>query len=155
MAETPGSSTVSTKLQRIAMLAKQAPDTALTTLSHPIDEDWLLEAYRRTRKDGARGVDGQDAEQYTANLQENLQNLLERAKAGTYHAPPVRRVHIPKGDGPKTRPIGCQHSRTKCCSARLPWCWRRSMSRIFWTARMASDPDDRRTKRYDCCGTRR
>ena len=102
MAETPGSTTVSTKLHRIAMLAKQAPDTALTTLAHHIDEDWLREAYRRTRKDGARGVDGQDAEKYAANLQ----GLLERAKAGTYRAPPLRRVHIPKGDGNKTRPIG-------------------------------------------------
>lgn len=106
MAETPGSTTVSTKLHRIAMLAKQAPDTALTTLAHHIDEDWLREAYRRTRKDGARGIDGQDAERYAANLQGNLQGLLERAKAGTYRAPPLRRVHIPKGDGNKTRPIG-------------------------------------------------
>ena len=106
MAETPGSTTVSTKLQRIAMLAKQAPDTALTTLAHHIDLDWLREAYRRTRKDGATGVDGRDAQTYAANLMENLQGLLERAKAGTYRAPPVRRVHIPKGDGTKTRPIG-------------------------------------------------
>ena len=30
---------------------------------------------------------------------------VERFKSGTYHAPPVRRVHIPKGQG-KTRPIG-------------------------------------------------
>ncbi|MDF2435235.1 MAG: RNA-directed polymerase, partial [Mucilaginibacter sp.] len=35
-----------------------------------------------------------------------LRSLLERAKSGTYHAPPVRRVHIPKGDGSQTRPIG-------------------------------------------------
>ncbi len=27
-------------------------------------------------------------------------------KSGTYHAPPVRRVHIPKGTGNETRPIG-------------------------------------------------
>ncbi len=27
-------------------------------------------------------------------------------KSGTYRAPPVRRVHIPKGDGSETRPIG-------------------------------------------------
>src|SRR5260370_705625 len=32
--------------------------------------------------------------------------LWERAKSGTYDAPPVRRVHIPKGTGPETRPIG-------------------------------------------------
>jgi len=39
-------------------------------------------------------------------LEGNLRALLERAKSGTYRAPPVRRVHIPKGDGKQTRPIG-------------------------------------------------
>jgi RNA-directed DNA polymerase len=79
---------------------------AFTTLAHHIDLDWLTEAYRRTRKDGATGVDGQTAEAYAANLEGNLRSLLDRAKSGTYRAPPVRRVHIPKGDGSQTRPIG-------------------------------------------------
>lgn len=79
---------------------------AFTTLSHHIDIKWLFEAYRRTRKDGAPGVDGMIAEQYEADLESNLRSLLERAKSGTYVAPPVRRVHIPKGDGSQTRPIG-------------------------------------------------
>jgi group II intron reverse transcriptase/maturase len=77
-----------------------------TTLAHHIDIDWLREAHRRTRKGGARGVDGQSANEYAANLEGNLRSLLERAKSGTYRAPPVRRVHIPKGDGKQTRPIG-------------------------------------------------
>jgi group II intron reverse transcriptase/maturase len=77
-----------------------------TSLNHHIDLEWLHEAYERTRKDGAVGVDGQTAEAYAANLQENLQSLLDRAKTGTYQAPPVRRVHIPKGTGGDTRPIG-------------------------------------------------
>jgi group II intron reverse transcriptase/maturase len=79
---------------------------ALTTLAHHIDIVWLMEAYRRTRKDGATGVDRQTAEQYAANLEGNLRSLLDRAKSGTYRAPPVRRVHIPKGSGAETRPIG-------------------------------------------------
>lgn len=95
---------VSTKLQRIAELARQI-DGPLTSLSHHIDLDWLREAWRRTRKDGAVGVDGQTAQAYEANLEGNLQSLLNRAKSGTYKAPPVRRVHIPKGRH-KTRPIG-------------------------------------------------
>lgn len=100
------SQTVSTKLQRIAELARKLPDRPLTTLAHHIDLEWLREAHRRTRKDGAPGTDGQTAEQYEANLEGNLRALLERAKSGTYRAPPVRRVHIPKGDGSQTRPIG-------------------------------------------------
>jgi len=78
---------------------------AFTTLAHHIDLDWMKEAFERTRKDGATGVDGQSAEQYAANLEGNLRSLVERAKSGQYRAPPVRRVHIPKGDG-KTRPLG-------------------------------------------------
>lgn len=102
----PSPRTVSTKLERIAKLAKEAPDMAFTSLSHHIDIDWMYEAYRRTRKDGATGVDGQTAAEYEANLEANLQSLLNRAKSGEYRAPPVRRVHIPKGDGSQTRAIG-------------------------------------------------
>lgn len=106
MAETQTSVDVFTKLERVAKLAKDAPNMAFRNLAHHIDIDWLREAYRRTRKDGARGVDGQSAESYAANLEENLQVLLNRAKSGTYRAPPVRRVHIPKGSGTDTRPLG-------------------------------------------------
>jgi group II intron reverse transcriptase/maturase len=105
-AERLGSSTVLTKLQRIAELARQQPPMVLTTLAHHIDLEWLREAFRRTRKDGATGVDGQTAAEYAVNLDANLALLLERAKSGTYRAPPVRRVHIPKGSGPETRALG-------------------------------------------------
>lgn len=97
---------VSTKQARIAQLAKQMPDKAMHSLSRHMDLAWLREAFRRTRKDGAPGVDGQTADDYAENLGQNLSSLLDRAKSGTYRAPPVRRVHIPKGDGSKTRPIG-------------------------------------------------
>jgi len=107
MAETQGSKTVSTKLKRIAEIAKRMPGVALTSLSHHMDMEWMREAYRRTRKDGAVGVDEQTAAEYAVNLEGNLASLLDRAKSGDhYRAPPVRRVHIPKGDGKKTRPIG-------------------------------------------------
>jgi RNA-directed DNA polymerase len=106
MTETSSFSTISTKLHRIAKLAGEAPQLAFTTLAHHMDEAFLLEAYRRTRKDAAAGVDGQSAEEYAANLEENLRSLLDRAKSGKYRAPPVRRVQIPKSDGSKTRPIG-------------------------------------------------
>jgi RNA-directed DNA polymerase len=97
---------VSTKCQRIAELARQAPQMGFTSLAHHIDLHWLYEAYQRTRPDGAPGVDGQTIRDYNANLGANLRSLLERAKSGTYRAPPVRRVHIPKGTGDETRPIG-------------------------------------------------
>jgi len=101
----PSPTTTSTKVQRIATLARDAPDMAFTSLSHHVDIEFLHEAYRRTRKNGAAGVDGQTAAEYAENLEDNLQSLLNRFKSGTYRAPPVKRAHIPKGKG-KTRPIG-------------------------------------------------
>jgi group II intron reverse transcriptase/maturase len=95
---------VSTKLQRIAELARRRPTEALTTLGHHIDVEFLTEAFRRTRKDGAPGIDGVTADGYAADLEANLAALLERVRVDQYRAPPVRRKHIPKDGG--TRPIG-------------------------------------------------
>lgn len=107
MSGAPNPGSISTKLEQIAKRAKEMSGVSFNTLAHHIDIEWLREAYRRTRKDGAVGVDGQTAEEYAAKLEENLRSLLDRAKSGDhYRAPPVRRVHIPKGDGSKTRPIG-------------------------------------------------
>jgi RNA-directed DNA polymerase len=106
MTATSSADRISTKLARIAELARQGPGMVFTTLFHHVDMDWMREAHRRTRKDGAVGVDGQDAAAFAVDLEGNLQRLLDAAKSGTYRAPPVRRVHIPKGDGSQTRPIG-------------------------------------------------
>jgi retron-type reverse transcriptase len=97
--------TVSTKCQRIAELAKRDPGCSFTSLAHLIDQAWLKRAYHRTRKDAAAGIDGTTAKAYEQDLEENLGRLLEAAKSGSYHAPPVKRVWIPKGDG-QQRPIG-------------------------------------------------
>jgi RNA-directed DNA polymerase len=104
--ETPISGTVSTRLQRIADLAREAPGRAFLSLSHHIDLELLREAFRRTRKDGATGVDGRTGKEYEEDLEANLQSLLDRFKSARYQAPPVRRTYVPKGDGNKTRPIG-------------------------------------------------
>ena len=100
-------SLVYTKQQRIAQLAEQSPEMVFTSLAYHMDIEWLEEAYKRTRKNGAAGVDGVTAEEYEANLQENLRSLLDRAKSGSYQAPPVKRAYIPKGQGVgELRPIG-------------------------------------------------
>ena len=106
MSETQFSGSISTRLKRIAEMAKRSPGKAFVSLNHHIDLELLKQAYRRTRKDGAVGVDGQTAEEYAERLEDNLRSLLERAKSGSYRAPPVRRVHIPKGNGKETRPLG-------------------------------------------------
>jgi len=97
---------VSTVQQRIAAVAQRTPKIAFTSLAHYINLEWLIEAFHRTRKGGAAGIDDVTGKQYAENLHENLQNLLDRLKSGTYKAPPVKRKHIPKGTSGETRPIG-------------------------------------------------
>ena len=98
---------VSTKQRRIATLAKQSPEMAFTSLAYLMDLDWLFEAYHQTRKNKAAGVDGVTAAEYEQDLEGNLQRLVARAKSGSYRAPPVRRVYIPKGTSTtEVRPIG-------------------------------------------------
>jgi retron-type reverse transcriptase len=82
-----------------------------------MDINWLREAFRRTRKDGAKGVDGQTGADYEVDLENNLLSLLNRAKTGdTYKAPPVRRTYIPKADGTE-RPLGIPTISSNCVPA--------------------------------------
>ena len=107
MTRTLSQEIILTRQHKLARLAQMEPKVVLTTLAHHIDIEWLHEAYQRTRKDAAVGVDGVTAQQYEAALEENLASLLVRFKTGRYRAPAVRRVHIPKEGTPKkTRPIG-------------------------------------------------
>jgi group II intron reverse transcriptase/maturase len=105
MGDTPGSQTISTKLQRIATQAEHYPEMVFNNLYHLIDVAFLREAYRRTRKDRAPGVDKVTAKDYATNLEGNLRDLHERLRDNRYVAPPVERVWIDKDDG-KQRPIG-------------------------------------------------
>ncbi len=105
MSETLCSGNVTTKLQRIAELARKHPTRVFSSVSHVIDLEWMREAYRRTRKDGAAGVDGRTAAEYAKDLEANLSALAWKVREGSYRPPPVLRAHIPKANG-KTRPIG-------------------------------------------------
>lgn len=98
-------SSISTKLQRVAEVSRDRPQMVWTTLAHHIDEDLLRYSHRCIRKSGATGVDGVTAAEYASDLEANLASLRQRFRSGTYRAPPVRRVYIPKGKG-KRRPIG-------------------------------------------------
>jgi RNA-directed DNA polymerase len=94
-----------TKWHWIVELARRKLGAVLFSLNHVIDFEWMREAYIRTRKDGATGIDGTTAQDYEVNLEANLRDLLERIKSGRYRAPPVRRTYIPKADG-SLRPLG-------------------------------------------------
>ncbi len=105
MVGTKGPSFVLTRLHQIRNLAEKYPDGVLTTLAHHIDPYFLYEAYARMKKDTAAGIDGVTMKEYEKELVENLKNLNERFKSGSYRAPAVRRTYIPKGDG-RMRPLG-------------------------------------------------
>lgn len=94
-----------TSLQRIGQRAKEKPKEKWTTLLSHVTGAVLKEAYQRLRKDAATGVDGVTWHEYGERLDERLAELEDRVHRGSYHPQPVRRVHIPKGDG-STRPLG-------------------------------------------------
>jgi group II intron reverse transcriptase/maturase len=122
MAETPSSGDVFTQRLRIGILAEKHPEMSFTSLNHLLQLETLEDAFHKTRKDGATGVDGQTAQDYEANLQANLQSLLDRAKSGTYQAPPVRRVRIPKDGAPgETRPLGIPTFEDKVLQRAVAW----------------------------------
>ena len=52
-------------------MARMHRDRAFASLHHMLDLEWMLEAYRTTRKDGATGIDGITAADYAENLEAN------------------------------------------------------------------------------------
>lgn len=94
-----------TALQRVGKRAKEKPEEKLTNLLSHIKVPLLNEAYQRLEKHAATGVDKVTWFEYGERLDERLRDLQDRIHRGSYHPQPVRRVHIPKGDG-RTRPIG-------------------------------------------------
>ena len=96
---------MSPQLQKVVDSARREPQGRFPSLAHLIDVPALMRAYHRQRASAAVGVDGMTKEQYGQDLLGNLEDLHARLKAKTYRHQPIRRVHIPKGQG-KTRPIG-------------------------------------------------
>jgi RNA-directed DNA polymerase len=76
------------------------------SLTGRITEDLMLKAFKAVKKNrGAAGIDKMTISMYEKNLSENLASLMRELKQGRYQPAPLRRVHIPKGEG-KTRPLG-------------------------------------------------
>ncbi len=96
---------VSALLDRIGERAKKEKGEQFTNLLSHIKVPLLRQAYMRLRKDAAVGVDGVTWNGYGQDLEAKLLDLQDRVQRGAYHPPPVRRVHIAKGDG-RTRPLG-------------------------------------------------
>jgi len=70
-----------------------------------VNADTLMTEFKRQSGKKAKGIDGISKTEYEEKLKENLENLVERLKAFSYHPKPVRRTYIPKDNG-KVRPLG-------------------------------------------------
>jgi RNA-directed DNA polymerase len=67
----------------------------------------VWEAWRQVKANkGAPGVDGQDLDEFEADLKGNLYKIWNRMSSGTYFPPPVKAVQIPKPHGGGVRMLG-------------------------------------------------
>ena len=143
MAEALNSGNMSPQLQRIAMLARQSPEMRFTSLNHALDLDLLREAFRRTRKDGATGVDGRTAAEYA----ERLDDVLGQAK-------PALKILFPDWvqEERESAAITCRsvvtHWRSQCESATvdegtvtrfLDWVESVGLTSLYWTLRASRE----------------
>jgi group II intron reverse transcriptase/maturase len=72
-----------------------------------IPKSMVWEAWRRVKANkGAPGVDGQDLDQFEADVGNNLYKVWNRMSSGSYFPPPVRAVEIPKPHGDGVRMLG-------------------------------------------------
>jgi RNA-directed DNA polymerase len=95
---------VSQALERIRKVARERKKEKFTALFHHISIDLLEEAFFELKEDAAPGVDQLTWTDYEADLERNLEDLLDRVQRGAYRALPSRRVYIPKPDG-RQRPL--------------------------------------------------
>jgi group II intron reverse transcriptase/maturase len=95
---------MSTKLTRIAELAKNNGALKFLSIAHLLTVEAMERAFSRLRKEAGAGVDGITYAQYEVDLRGNVEKLHERLKSGRYRAQPLRRSYIPKEDG-RLRPI--------------------------------------------------
>lgn len=97
---------MATKLARIAEIAKERPSEKFTSLAHLLDETMLKACHKELSSGKAPGIDRVTKEEYEANLDENITNLVNRLKRKAYRPQPVKRTYIPKPGSDKMRPLG-------------------------------------------------
>jgi len=94
-----------TTLQGISNRARGNKQAQFGGLYRLLNVENLRWCFYQLRKTAAVGVDKVSFYDYEQNLDENLNNLVDKLKAKSYHANLIRRKHIPKGNG-KTRALG-------------------------------------------------
>lgn len=78
----------------------------------------LMASYQQVAKNkGAAGVDHVTTEEFGRQMPENLWQLSDALKQGTYRPQAIRRVHIPKPGTHETRPLGIPTVRDRIVQA--------------------------------------
>ncbi|MHB8126977.1 MAG: hypothetical protein ACYDEJ_15335 [Desulfitobacteriaceae bacterium] len=88
--------TVRTKLASIVQIAREDGKAKFCSLAHLLNKGTLREAFSRLSNTAAPRIDGQTKETYQENLEENLSNLLDRLKKGSYK-PRTKEIHPQTG----------------------------------------------------------
>lgn len=90
---------MSTKIARINEIAKTKPETVFTSIYHLINNELLKECFDELDGNKATGLDKVTKDMYLMNLDNNLNNLVEKLKTKSYRPSPARKVNIPKANG--------------------------------------------------------
>lgn len=81
-------------------------DGRVQNLASHITVELLRDIHRSMSRHKASGIDQMTKDEYEANLEDNLEQLIARMKGGKYRPKPSRRVYIPKDGKGKMRPLG-------------------------------------------------
>lgn len=87
-------------------IEKARLDGKVQNLASYINKETLIASHKQMDKKKARGIDNISKEDYSKKLEENVANLVERMKNGSYKPNATRRTYIPKDGSNKMRPLG-------------------------------------------------
>lgn len=83
------------------------------------ERNLLASLQQVAKKRGAAGVDHVTVSEFTRQSPENLRQLSDALKDGSYRPQAIRRVHIPKPGSKETRPLGIPTVRDRVVQAAI------------------------------------
>ena len=101
-----------TKLKRIAMLSGINPKMEFLGIMHHFNDASLKECFNLLKKNKAVGTDKVTKEDYSMNLDDNIQKLINQMKNMAYRPRSVKQIMIPKTGG-AMRPLGISNFEDK------------------------------------------
>lgn len=104
--------TTQAKLALVTEHAVRDLQFRFTSLHHLLNKDFLRGCFHSLDKEKAVGIDGVTWEDYSKDLEENLDQLMRKVGRRAYKPLPSKRVYIPKNEHEK-RPLGISAVETK------------------------------------------